>query len=229
MRPLDLRALATRALIVAGVIAGCLGATYLAATLALQRPDAWRIDAALASRLTADYSTDDYRSQVRPPLNPGVVDAARDDEQTLDPRTDVAPPASTVEPPATATPQTGAATPVVPAASSTPRPLATDTPEPEPEPSKTPQPDWTNTPVPSPTATPRSVTCGDKESGGLSGGACTSPSPTATKTPVPPTPTITPTATPRSIIGCLPLVGGLLGSDKCASPTATPEHSDGPG
>jgi hypothetical protein len=228
MTPLDVRALATRTLIVAGVIAGCLGATYVAATLALQRPDAWRIDAALASRLTADYSTDDYRAQARAPLNPGVVDAARDDEQAADPaRTPpVAPPASTVEPPATATPQLNRP-PAAPAASSTPQPVATDTPEPGP--SDTAEPDWTNTPVPSPTATPRTVTCGDDESGVVWGGACKTPSATPTKTPAPPTPTITPTATPRSIIGCLPLVGGLVGGDKCGTPTPEPSEEEGGG
>jgi hypothetical protein len=224
--------LAVRVLIGAGVVAGCLGATYAAATLALQRPNAFRIDAALASQLDADYSSDDYAQEARPPLNPEVIDAARTDERALDdgatPQTGNAP-AAPVEPAASATPLTGAPSPVAPASTSTPRPLATPTLTPRPEPTDTPEPRPTNTAIASPTMTPRPVTCGAPGFGAndkcRTGTPSITPEPTdtPTPTPVPPTNTPTNTATPRPILGCLlpglPLLGG---GDKCNTHTPTP-------
>jgi hypothetical protein len=229
---------AGKALLGIGVVAGCLGATYAAATLALQRPDAFHIDAALASQLDADYSSDDYAQDARPPLNPDVIDAARTDERALDAGTDNAP-ASPVEPAATAVPQNQGQSPIAPAATSTPRPLGTNTPTAVPGPTDTPEPRPTNTTIPSPTMTPRPVTCGGSIPG-LDGGnndkcrtgtpsVTPQPTNTPTITPVPPTNTPTNTATPRPVLGCiipgLPLLGA---GDKCNTHTPTPAAAESP-
>jgi len=123
-------------------------AIYLAAGLALQRPDLVRIAAATASQLTADYSTDPLGAPVLQPLDPGIVEEASGDDAALAQPTapgqvvprDTAPEATpeyTVEP-----------TPAPPARpSGTPSPADTETPEPAPtstrEPASTPTPEPT--------------------------------------------------------------------------------------
>jgi len=181
-----------RVLMTAGLLAGCLGATYVAATLALMRPDSWRIDVALASHLAVDYSRDPHDAPMRAPLDPAVADAASADEQVL------------LDPSATATRiarpgQTGAS--ATPALDVTPAPsleptrdtAATKTPKPtktsEPHETATPRPVPTGTPEPKPTKTPTPIAC----KGGLiiiieedgDDHECASPTPRPTKTPLP--------------------------------------------
>jgi outer membrane biosynthesis protein TonB len=141
-------------------LAAVIALLYAAATLALQRPRLLRIDAAVASTLFADYSTDARSAPPIPPLDPDIAAAAAADDRALDP--DAAAPAPAARP--TPTPLPTAT--IEPAATSTlePTPSPTDTPEPAPTETSTPEPppsatstaepEPTDTPKPAPTRTP---------------------------------------------------------------------------
>ena len=137
---------------------GVVGAMYVAAGQALERPRLLPIEAAVASPLNADYSSDPHPERPRPPLNPDIIGAAVEDLEPGPIRTQLtttptpvppAPPASpTSAPLPTATPR--------PLPSATEEPSPTDTPEPEPSATDTPvpQPSPTATEEPKPTKTP---------------------------------------------------------------------------
>lgn len=186
--------LVKRALTAAALLAGCLGATYIAATLALMRPDAWRIDVALASHLSADYSRDPHDTPMRAPLDPAVADAASFDEQMLDGLDATATRMPPVRPSEKS--PTPAPAPPEPTASATPKPRVEKTPAPTktyaPEPTKTRKPEVTPTPKPTetlepkPTKTATPTGCPDiivhVES---DEDECATPTPRPTKTPEP--------------------------------------------
>ena len=191
-------------LIFAGIVLSML-ATYAVAGLALHRPDVLRIDGAGASQLVADYSSDEGLPS-RPPLSPGVIDAAAGDAAALDPGANP-PPAPTPVPSVTPAPIPSTTTPVpVPPDSPQPRPTATR----EPEPTRTPEPraTATNTPLPqTPTVTPRPTR---------------TPGPTRTLVPV--------CLTPRISLGDVSAQGLFDDPPKhlCSTPTTTPTRTATP-
>lgn len=128
---------------------GVVGAMYVAAGRALERPRLLRIDAAVASPLHADYSSDPHPERPLPPLNPDIIAAAIED---LDP----VPGSTRTARPATPTPvPTEPAPPPTfePLPTSTARPLPSATEEPPPTDTPEPEPSATDTPVPEPSPT----------------------------------------------------------------------------
>lgn len=139
---------------------GVVGAMYVAADQALERPRLLAIDAAVASTLSADYSSDPHPARPLPPLNPDIIGAAVEDlapgaapTRTTRPVTPTPlptpPPASPTSAPlptATARPQATATEEPPPTDTPEPEPSATDTPVPQPSPTATEEPKPTKTP-----------------------------------------------------------------------------------
>jgi len=197
---LRLRFAAIGAVAVAIVIVSLLVAA-IAATVAIARPSLSHLDADLASKLAADYSSDP-RSASLPPLSSEIIEAAREDSAAIergreqpqaaevvtvfrpadDPTGDgpLPPAESTPVPTSTASPSPaqGSPTSAVSSRAPTPTPTLEPTPEPTPDPTGTPAPTPTRTATPAPAVT-------------------RTPGPTATPTPTAsPAGTHTPTSTP---------------------------------
>jgi hypothetical protein len=179
---------------------GVIGSMYIAAGAALERPHLLRIDAAVASALTADYSSDPHPERPLPPLDPEIIIAAAED---LDP---TAPRIVRPTPTPTAIPTVPPAAPTsapLPSATPRPEPTPTETEEPRPTPSKTTAPDpsvtGTAEPDPTPTAEPKPTKTPDpckkpkpwenfhitEDAAEPSDSACPSPTPYATPYEIP--------------------------------------------
>ncbi len=193
-------------------VGACVAAIYGAAGAALERPAVLRIDVAVASGGTADYSTDGVQAS-RPPLDPEILGAIASDESALarpegSPSTGTSSPerasGRTIEPRATITPP--------PTATSAP----TDTPEPKPSPSSTTEPELTATDTPEPEPTPTDTP---------------QPEPTPTNTPKhEPSPTSTPIRcrTPETVESQDKGGNGYNGKRRCPTPTPEPDETKPP-
>ena len=191
------------ALAFVAVLAACLVFTFGAAAFGLRRSPLQRIDTVTASQLTADYSEDEH-SASQPPLRPGIVAAAANDDRSL--RAPAVSPTVRVD--VTRTPAPPLELTQRPTDTATPRPTATATSEPT----------ETHTAVPSPTQIPTQE-------------ATATPADTETPTRVPketetptrtPAPTLTKIACP-SPVGSLPPI-----RDLCKTPTPTPTPTPKP-
>jgi hypothetical protein len=192
--------------------AAVLAAIYGAATFAVQRDGLIAIDAVNASRLSADYTSDEH-APVLPPLDPAIIEEVADDEQQLPPLPGA--------PQSAPSPSTATSTPtrVVPSVTPLSGGSAGGPLSPTPlRPTSTPQPDATDTPRPQTTATPPPQPS-----------ATHTPDVKPTETPVQkPTDTPSPTRTPRGcpIIDLPPALDGLF--PNCRTHTPTPVKSPTP-
>jgi hypothetical protein len=167
----------------------CFGFTYAGAGLALRRPHILRLNTTTASELSADYSVDLLHPQL-PPIDPGIVAAAADDNGPVATATQIGGATQTPQPEATNVSQLPPTAAASPSSTDAPGPTATSTPEPE----------STSTPGPEPTPTCvlsaiAPALCGRDTSTAT---PTAKPRPTATPTKEPTaTPTPTPTPTPK--------------------------------
>jgi hypothetical protein len=191
------------AAVVAGLACACFAFTYAGSALALDRPRLQKLHTDLSSRLAVDYSADEPRAALLPPLSYALIkDAAVDNAPVAAPLPGRGRAGATTDAPASPVPSETSTPPRAATATTTAKASPTSTgptDTPTPRPVLTPEASGTPTPAPSATAASSSTppatatqeaTCVIKI---LPGGGRTCITPIATNTPAPPT--VTPVAT----------------------------------